>query len=78
MSDTHFTVRATKPDDYRAVHRILTYPRAVRSTLQLPLTSVESWRKRLADPPAGSYSLVACTGGEVIGHLGLHTATAPR
>jgi putative acetyltransferase len=31
------------------------------------------WRKRLAEPPEGFYSLVACANGEVIGQIGLHT-----
>lgn len=31
------------------------------------------WRQRLAEPPEGLHSLVACVDGEVIGQLGLHT-----
>jgi hypothetical protein len=32
----------------------------VRGTLQLPFPSVEEWRKRLAKPQKGLFSLVAC------------------
>jgi putative acetyltransferase len=42
--------------------------------LQLPFSSAELWRKRLAEPPEGLFSLVACVeDGEVVGNLGLHT-----
>jgi L-phenylalanine/L-methionine N-acetyltransferase len=68
------TVRRTEPDDYKALHRIFSGPRAVAGTLQMPLPSAETWRERLAEPPEGSYSLVACVEGEVVGNLSLHTS----
>jgi putative acetyltransferase len=69
------TVRHIEPGDYEAVQRIYTYPNVIRGTLQLPFPSVEMWRKRLAEPPDGLTSLVACVDdGEVVGHLGLHTS----
>lgn len=68
------TIRRTEPGDYEAVQRILTGPRAVWGTLQLPFPSVEQWRKRLAEPPEDLISLVACVDdNEVVGQLGLHT-----
>lgn len=73
------TVRRTEPSDYAAVHDIFAGAQAVWGTLQLPFPSVEQWRKRLAEPPDGLYSLVACADGEVVGQLGLHTAPhSPR
>lgn len=70
-----YTIRRAEPGDYEAIHRILAGPRVVRGTLQLPFPSAELWRKRLADPPEGLISLVACLeSGEVIGQLGLHTS----
>ena len=71
---TMITIRAGEPDDYEAVHRILSGPRAMRNTLQVAYTSLEFWKKRLAAPADGFYGLVACAGAEVIGQLGLHTA----
>jgi putative acetyltransferase len=65
------TVRRTEPDDYRALHRIFSGPRAVAGTLQMPLPSAEMWRKRLSEPPEGLYSLVACVEEEVVGSLSL-------
>ena len=48
-------------------------------TLQLPLPSVEMWRKRLADFAAEDYLLVAEANGEVVGNCGLHVASrSPR
>jgi putative acetyltransferase len=61
------------------MHRIMSAPRAVAGTLQLPLQSAEAWRKRLAEPPEGLFLLVACAEGEVVGNLGLKTfPTRPR
>jgi putative acetyltransferase len=69
-----FTIRRTEPGDYEALHRIFAGPRVVWGTLQIPFPSLEMWRKRLAEPPEGFISLVACLeDGEVIGQLGLHT-----
>lgn len=68
------TVRRTEPGDYEAVQRIFSSPKAVWGTLQLPFPSVEQWRQRLAEPPEGLFSLVACVdNNEVVGQLGLHT-----
>ena len=73
------SVRHAEPEDYEALHRIFSGPKAVAGTLQLPLPSAEAWRKRLAEPPEGLFSLVACVEGEVVGSLGLETApTRPR
>ncbi len=73
------TIRHTEPSDYEAVQRIFSNPKVVWGTLQLPFPSIEFWRKRLAEPPEGMFSLVGCAEGEVVGQLGLHTfPTHPR
>jgi L-phenylalanine/L-methionine N-acetyltransferase len=71
-------IRRAEPGDYEAVHKIYTYPKAIWGTLQVPYPAAERWRKRLADPDDGTYQLVACVEGEVIGQLGLSTTTRPR
>ena len=68
------TVRHAEPEDYEALHRIFSGPKAVAGTLQLPFLSEETWRRRLAEPPEGLYSLVACVEGEVVGSIGLETS----
>ena len=68
------TVRHAELEDYEALHRIFSGPKAVAGTLQLPFPSAEIWRRRLADPPEGLYSLVACVEGEVVGSIGLETS----
>lgn len=73
MSTTQFTIRRAEPSDVEAMHRIYSMPGVIRGTLQLPFPSVENWRKRLAEPPDGTFNLVVCAGDEVIGQLGLHT-----
>ncbi len=73
------TIRHTEPSDAEAVAKIFSGPKAVWGTLQTPYPSAESWRKRLAEPPEGLYSLVACVDGEVVGQLALHThPNSPR
>ncbi len=73
------TIRRIEPNDYEALHKIFTGPKVIWGTLQLPFPSAEMWRKRLAEPPEGFYSLVACVDGEVVGQCGLHTSPSrPR
>ena len=67
------TIRRVEPGDYEAVHRIVSGPRVIWGTMQLPYPSLEMWRKRLAEPPEGIYGIVACVGDEVVGHLNMHT-----
>jgi putative acetyltransferase len=66
-------VRHAEPGDYEAIHRIYTQPKVVWGTLQLPFTSAERRRERLAQPQEGTFTLVACVEGEVVGHLNLRT-----
>src|SRR5918998_1273701 len=65
------TVRHAEVGDAEAFHRIMTAPRVVAGTLQLPLQTVERTRRFLADPPEGSYVLVAVSEGGVVGNLDL-------
>jgi len=75
----NLTIRRAEPSDYEAIAKIFSYPKVVWGTLQVPFPSVEAWRKRLAEPAEGFYSLVACVDGEVVGQIGLHTRpNAPR
>ena len=68
------TIRHIELSDYEALHKIFSGPKVIWGTLQLPFPSAEMWRKRLAEPPEGFYSLVACVEGEVVGQCGLHTS----
>jgi L-phenylalanine/L-methionine N-acetyltransferase len=70
---TNFIIRRAEPGDYEAIGRIFTGPQAVRGTLQLPYPSMELWRKRVAEPAEGFFSLLACVGNDVAGQLGLQT-----
>ena len=44
----HVSVRHAEPGDYEAMHRIMSGRRTAAGTLQLPIQSAETWRKRLA------------------------------
>lgn len=69
----NFTVRCAEPEDYKAYYQIYAGPQAIQGTTQLPFPSAEVWRKRLTEPPEGTFNLVACAGDEVVGQLALHT-----
>lgn len=69
----NFTVRRAEPDDYKAMAQVWASPKAIWGTLQLPFPSAELWRKRLAEPPEGTFNLLACVENEIVGQLGLHT-----
>ncbi len=78
-TDTNCIIRRGRPEDYEAFTRIFEGPKVVWGTLQLPFPSVETWRKRLAEPADGYFQLVACVGSELVGELGLITfPNAPR
>jgi len=66
-------IRQTEPDDYMAVWQVYAGPRAIWGTMQVPFPSVERWRKKLAEPPPGLFSLVACVEAEIVGQASLHT-----
>jgi len=70
------TIRHTEPEDYEALHGIMSSPKVTCGTLQLPLPSKDLWRGRLAEPPEGIFSLVAVVEGEVVGNIGLMTQPA--
>jgi len=80
MDKQKIVIRRTEPDDYRAVHEILAQPNATWGTLQLPYTSAETWRKRLAEPSDSRFGLLACIDDDVVGTIGLfvHDQTPRR
>lgn len=74
-----YVIRRAEPGDYAGVARSFQDESVYSGTLQTPYTSLEQWRKRMAEPPEGDYLLIACAGDEVIGHAGLHpTGKSPR
>jgi L-phenylalanine/L-methionine N-acetyltransferase len=72
------TNRHSEPEDYEAVHRVYSGPRAMADTLGLTFSSKEQWRERLAEEHEGEFSLVACAGSEVVGHLSVYLYSEPR
>jgi putative acetyltransferase len=68
------TVRRVEPTDFEALQRLYSGQRVIWGTAQLPYPSVDLWRKRLAEPPAGMFGLVACIDDQVVGHLNIHTS----
>jgi putative acetyltransferase len=66
-------IRHAELDDLQSIHEIYSCQKAFSGTLQLPYPSLELWRQRLSNVPAGTYNLVAVVDKKVVGQLGLHT-----
>jgi putative acetyltransferase len=64
-------VRHSCDRDIDQIRQIYAEPSNVLGTLQLPFPSLDIWHKRLAALPEGTFSLVACRAGEVLGQVGL-------
>ena len=73
MSSEDVKIRRAEPDDYASVYEMFCCPKVIAGTLQLPYASREEWKRKLADPPAGRYNLVAVAGERVVGLLGIDT-----
>jgi putative acetyltransferase len=71
-------VRAAGLSDAEALTRIYADRNAYSQTLQLPLQSLEVWRKRLTTNDDTQITLVASVAGELVGNLGLTRLTRPR
>jgi putative acetyltransferase len=74
---TEITIRAGEPSDAEAVHAIMSCPKVVANTLQLPWRPLAHHQQWL-EPQAGVYRLVAVIDGQVVGDLGLHVNQNPR
>jgi putative acetyltransferase len=74
MKKPAIKVRRAEVRDAEALCATFSAPKAMAGTLQLPLPSVEMWRKRIADAAPEDYFLVAEASGEVVGNAGLHAA----
>jgi putative acetyltransferase len=72
------TVRRCEPEDYEAVHLVSSSPRAMAETLEIPFSSRQAWREKLARPGEDKIHLVACVGDEVVGYLALMVYMIPR
>jgi len=71
-------IRRAEPEDFAAVRDIYAAPLAQAGTLQLPFPSLEMWRKRIQSADPNMHLLVACTGDDVVGQLGLQAFSYPR
>ncbi len=69
--DMTITIRAAEPADYDAIRETMMQPKAQANTLQVPLTSMEVFRKRAAEIPATDQVLVAELDGRVVGNCAL-------
>ena len=71
-------IRRCEPQDYEAVHRVYSSPSAMAGTLGVPFSSAQEIREELSRERDGSFPLVACVDGEVVGQLTLSVYMNPR
>lgn len=71
-------IRRAELRDAEALCVVMGAPGAQAGTLQMPMPSVEMWRKRIADQPQDDYFLVAEVDGVVVANAGLHVAGRTR
>ena len=71
-------IRAAEQADAEAIHEIMSCPRVIFNTMQLPWRSVELHRQWVAQRKPNDHFLVAEIDGRVVGNLGLDLAGAPR
>jgi putative acetyltransferase len=64
-------IRAAEPSDAEAIHEIMSCPRVIANSMQLPWRSVEFHRHWLGQRKSDEHFLVAVIDGRVIGNLGL-------
>lgn len=79
MSREPITIRRSTTADAAAMARIMGDPEVLPNLLQLPFTSEEIWKQRLADnnaPGKTDIVVVAERGGVVVGNAGLHPSGA--
>jgi putative acetyltransferase len=72
------TIRRAEVRDAEGLCATFGAPKAMAGTLQLPMPTVELWRKRIGDAAPEDYILVAEVKGEVVGNAGLHAAGRAR
>jgi putative acetyltransferase len=72
------SIRAAEPGDYKAVRRIFDSPRAVAGTLQIPYTSLKTWRDLMSSQPPKARLLLAEVNGRAVGQVSVFPILRPR
>jgi putative acetyltransferase len=72
-------IRMERPSDAEALCELMTQPRVVQGTMQLPHNTPEAWRALIEKlDPSYDYYLVAEVEGRVVGAAGLNRMRRPR
>lgn len=72
------TIRPLHPDDAEPLYQMLRHPAVSHSTLQLPSQEIGRWEQRTRQSQPTFHRLVAVTGGELVGNIGLFQPLNPR
>jgi putative acetyltransferase len=75
---SEIVIRAAEPSDVEAIHEIMSCPKVVANTLQVPWRPLEYHRERFGESRPDAHVLVALVEARVVGNLGLHIEPGPR
>jgi putative acetyltransferase len=75
---TDIAIRAAEESDAEAIHDIMSCPRVMANTLQLPWRPLEWHREWLRRLQSDGHLLVAVVEGRVVGNIGLEIVRAAR
>lgn len=78
MEKPKIIIRALEPDDMPRINEVISQPRAIWGTLQVPLQSLEVRRKWQQSASDADTQLVALIGGQVVGVAGMQLETNRR
>jgi len=78
MEKPKIIIRALEPDDMPRINEVISQPRAIWGTLQVPLQSLEVRRKWQQSASDADTQLVALIDGEVVGVAGMQLETNRR
>ncbi|MFC7421434.1 GNAT family N-acetyltransferase [Iodobacter arcticus] len=73
-----YSIRHSEKQDIEQIRQLYAEPSNYSATLQGPYPSAELWEARLNQNSAGAISLVAVSGEEILGQLGLYIEQNPR
>ena len=73
-----FSIRRVEPCDYDQLREIYQGSSVINNTLQLPMPSLELWKKRLIDTSTSTHQLVATDKDIVVGYIILNSIEKAR
>lgn len=78
VDQDQMVIRAAEPDDVIGMSELLSQPKVIWGTLQLPFVSIATRKRRFEDSTRSDCVLVSVLDGKIIGSGGLHQMEESR